>query len=121
MSLAGNKRQAASAEGEDDASRHVRPTANGEKKGSGSSHAFTVKRLTIPTEASPGQMLLESPLLLPGLLVRFRGADVSRAAGARIRVCFLHSLITTCLFLFPFTFVVFGLLTRVNLLYAWQR
>ena len=72
MSLAGNKRPAASpaAEVEDDnSSRHVR-TGNGEKTGPGSS-AFTVKRLTIPTEASPGQMLLESPLLLPGLLVCF--------------------------------------------------
>ena len=71
MSLAGNKRSAASpgkAEGEDDAQRHVRPANGG---GPGSSSGFTVKRLTIPTEASPGQMLLESPLLLPGLLVRF--------------------------------------------------
>ena len=70
MSLAGNKRPTASpaAEAEDDnSSRHVR-TGSGEKTGPGSS-AFTVKRLTIPTEASPGQMLLESPLLLPGLLV----------------------------------------------------
>lgn len=69
MSLAGNKRLAASpAEVEDDTSRPVRP-GNAEKTGPGSSSAFTVKRLTIPTEASPGQMLLESPLLLPGLLV----------------------------------------------------
>lgn len=69
MSLAGNKRLAASpAEVEDDTSRPVHP-GNAEKTGPGSSSAFTVKRLTIPTEASPGQMLLESPLLLPGLLV----------------------------------------------------
>jgi|AntAceMinimDraft_5_1070358.scaffolds.fasta_scaffold00976_7 hypothetical protein len=71
MSLGGRKRPASNPAGaETETSRHVR-LGTGEITGPGSS-AFTVKLLTIPTEGSPGQMPLESPLLLPGLLVRLR-------------------------------------------------
>jgi len=67
MSLGGRKRPASNPAGaETETSRHVR-LGTGEITGPGSS-AFTVKLLTIPTEGSPGQMPLESPLLLPGLL-----------------------------------------------------
>lgn len=84
MSLAaGDKRPAASPAEEDTSARHVVPRGPGGGSGPGSS-AFTVKRLTIPTEASPGQMLLESPLLLPGLLVRFPACPTRREGGGAL-------------------------------------